>query len=118
MAITITAYGGGLTVGATETSLVAGAVGSGTATTTCILQGWLGLQNLVDGDAYELIIRRQLTSTATKGTALKETLAHAQGTANHHVLPAMTVGHAWDVLMRNAGTGTDKLIVYSLDTVT
>jgi hypothetical protein len=118
MGITVTAYGGGLTVGATETSLVAGAAGSGTATTTCILQGWLGLQNLANGDTYELIIRRQITSTSTKGTVLKETLAHAQGTANHYALPAMTMGHFWDVLMRNAGTGTDKLIVYSLDTVT
>src|SRR5688572_194461 len=118
MAITLSAYSGGLAVGATETSLVAGAVGSGTATTTCILQGHIGFQNLVDGDQYVLTIRRQITSTATKGITLRETIAHAQGDADQYAFPTMIMGHAWDVLLRNAGTGTDKLITYSLDTVT
>ena len=118
MAITLGAFAGGLTVGATETSLVAGAVGSGTATTTCLLQVHLGLEALVNGDVYRFRIKRQTTSTATRGIVVEETFAHSQGNAAKYAAPAMTVGHSWDVTLTNTGTGTDKLITYSLDTVT
>jgi hypothetical protein len=118
MAITITAYGGGLTVGATETSLVAGAVGSGTATTTCIMQVKLGLEALVNGDVYRFRIRAQETSTTTRGIVHEETLAHDQGDAAKYATPSLIVGHSWDVTLTNTGTGTDKLISYSIDTVT
>jgi hypothetical protein len=118
MPISLGTYAGGITVGATETSFVAGAVGSGTATATVQLQVHLGLQNLIDGAQYELKIKRQTTSTATKGTFHYETIAHSQGSSPKYCSPAFIVGHAWDVTMKNTGTATDVLIDYSLDTVT
>lgn len=118
MGITLGAFSGGLTVGATETSLVAGAVGSGTATTTCIMQVHIGFQNIVNGAQYELKVKRQTTSTATRGTIHFETIANSQGTAAKYASPSLIVGHSWDVTLRNSGTATDVLIDYSIDTVT
>lgn len=117
MAITISAYSGALTVGATETSLVAGAVGSGTATNTCSLQAVIDTKNLIDASKYEIRIRRQTTSTSTKGVCFYDTFGNANPVEPEYVTPSIIVGHAWDVTLINVGTATDVSIPYSLDTI-
>jgi hypothetical protein len=117
MAITLSQYSGALTVGATETSLVAGAVGSGTATGTGVLQIGIDTKNLVNGSFYELRIRRQLTSTSTKGVCFYDTFGNAATTEPIYVAPSIVVGHSWDVTVKNAGTATDVSIPYSLDLI-
>jgi hypothetical protein len=115
MAITLSQYSGAITVGATETSLVAGAVGSGTATGTGMLQVTVDTKNLVNGSKYELRIRRQLTSTSTKGVMLYDTFGNANSVEPERVWPGIIVGHSWDVTLKNVGTATDVSIPYSLD---
>ena len=117
MSITISQYAGSIAVGATETSLVAGAVGSGTATGTGILQVGVDTKNLTNSSRYEIRIRRQLTSTSTKGVIFYDTFGNANASNPGLVVPSFVVGHYWDVTLKNVGTTTDVQIPYSLDVV-
>lgn len=116
MSITLSSYSGSLTVGATETSFVAGAVGSGTATTTGVVQGNIDLHNLTGVAKYELKVKRAVTSTSTKGVCHYELLG-PDSNEPMYILPSVVVGHFWDITLKNVGTTTDVAIPYSIDVV-
>lgn len=114
MPITVSTYSGSLAFGATETSLISGAVGSGTATGTGSVQVTLDLRNLQNRSLYALRIRRAVTATCAKALLYYDTFGNAQP-ASGYVSPSLLLGHAWDATVQNLGTTTDVQIPYSVD---
>ena len=101
---------------ASEFSLVTQAYGSGASVTTDgIIQVFLDLNELQNGNIYDFKIKEKITSGGTQRTVHYETLAHAQGAAPGYAAPALVLMHGWDAtLTLTNGGGSAQSIGWSI----
>jgi hypothetical protein len=95
----------GVTVGATELSIVSGTTALQTVTTDGIYHLWLDANTMAKGDYFRFRIDEKVLSTSTQRTVFSMTLGNAQ--VEPLVTPPLMLLHGWDMTLQKIA-GTDR----------
>lgn len=106
MAITQYAELDGVTVGASELSIVSGTTSLQTLTDAGVYQLWIDAATMAKGDEFRIRCYEKVEATGgTKRVAAQWTIAGAQ--SELFVTPALTLMYGWDFTLQKIA-GTDR----------
>jgi hypothetical protein len=108
------AYVGSFTASTTELSFVSGTSTLQSVTDDGVYQLFLELNNLAQGDMFEVRFYEKVQSSSTKRVCQLYVFSDAQGTDGAvAVFPPLQLMHGWDMtIIRTAGA--DRSIAYSI----
>ena len=96
----------GVTVGATELSIVSGTTTLQTVTDDGVYQLWVDAGNMAKGDQFTIRVYEKVEATGgAKKVVFAATLAHVQSEV--FVTPTLILLHGWDMTIQKAA-GTDR----------
>lgn len=106
MAITEAEVLDGVTVGATELSIVSGTTTLQTVTDDGVYQLWIDAANMAKGDEFKIRIYEKVEATGgTKRVVFSATLCDVQ--SELFVTPSLVLMHGWDMTIQKIA-GTDR----------
>jgi hypothetical protein len=103
------------TVGTTEYFLASASTTATYRTTDACVQLWLEVNNLANGDEYQVRVYEKISSGGTARIAMEWTISHAQ-TQPLWVTPTLMLIHGWEFSLTKL-TGTDRSIAWSIRSV-
>jgi hypothetical protein len=103
------------TVGTTEYFLASDSTTATYQTTDGVYQLWLELNNLANGDEYQVRVYEKISSGGTARIAMEWTISHAQ-TQPLWVTPSLMLIHGWEFSLTKLA-GTDRSIAWSIRSV-
>lgn len=105
------------TIGSTEYFLAADSTTQGSGQSTdAMVQLFLEVNNLADGDEYQVRAYDAISAGGTARIIYEETISHAQSQPLW-VTPALILMHKWDFSVTKLA-GTDRSIAWSIRTAT
>jgi len=108
-------YTGSVSISTTEISLVSGTSMLQSVATPGIIQVFMDLSALVDGDEFMVSFYEKVRSASTQRVVQKFNLVDLQADPNW-VTPALHLRHGWDVTVIRLA-GTDRTLEWSVRNV-
>lgn len=105
----------GVTVGASELSILSGTTSLQNNTTAGIYQLWVDPQTMAKGDIFDITIYEKVLSGGTKRSVMRQRLQGAQG--QPLVFPPVPLLNGWDMTIQKI-SGTDRAFDASVRAVT
>ncbi len=115
MTITVEAFTGTETVGATEHSMTTDSSGPDADTNAGIYQAFIDLNAIAAGDGFEFKVYEKVRTGDTQRLVYSAQFAGAQGTPVW-VSPTLLLGIGWDMTLKKVG-GTDREIAWRISKV-
>jgi hypothetical protein len=115
MTITVEAFTGTETVGATEHSMTTDTAGPDADTTSGVFQAFIDLNALAAGDEFEFKAYEKVRTGDTQRLVYAAAFRHAQG-APVWVSPTLILGIGWDMTLKKIA-GTDRAINWRISKV-
>jgi hypothetical protein len=103
------------TVGTTQYFLASASTTATYQTTDGCYQLWLEVNNLANGDEYQVRVYEKISSGGTARIAMEWTISHAQ-TQPLWVTPTLMLIHGWEFSLTKLA-GTDRSIAWSIRSV-
>jgi hypothetical protein len=103
------------TITTTERFLASNSTTATYQTTDGVYQLWLELNNLANGDEFQVRVYEKISSGGTARIAMEWTISHAQ-TQPLYVTPSLILIHGWEFSLTKLA-GTDRSIAWSIRSV-
>jgi hypothetical protein len=103
------------TIGTTQYFLASASTTATYQTSDGVYQLWLEVNNLANGDEYQVRVYEKISSGGTARIAMEWTISHAQ-TQPLWVTPSLMLIHGWEFSLTKLA-GTDRSIAWSIRSV-